>query len=1168
MTHSLTTQSTPKGIIHNSALFGSSFKPKLLNPQTRASIFTLVHLTTHEIQSQMETHYLNQCYHLGLEIARLMNSLSNPQLREVEEYLRDQLHHKHHLPPQEMETFMAKLNLIANGSNNELPQDTLSPLERPVSDYNTRTREEASPRVSLILSGFGRPGTAPGRHPAGQEKGVEFTPPEQSRNQPTPDELHQTSAHTQRLVCGSSTADRSSNTPGSLGEELRPGPTDPIPLASSSPKGSSGAMPGEGTTPLTLSPSPRNQIKPSLHAASSLAGGRGHKTSASPQNTIPFSRTSAEGDLLMADFTYDRSQRYWDAVGLSNTILQGDLKEVPLVTSHLPREQTRDLLDRVCEEVDLEIPAPNPGHPNLQIRNRIHRVWGISDPASNFYQAPVEFKGHRFPSREHAIQYSKMRICGIPHHKILYYLTSEKGRAQVLKAANLKGLDPTHPGEFKLMANTIISITRKSTKRWDDVKLLVVTQIMIAGAFSNKTFRHALLDPGTDYFLHQVRQTNQNYWAGQGNMHGHALNFTRRVLISLASHLRATGALNIWGPYTKYIPAHITTALQRSTEAAFQGINRAPLQWETLYDTTRTQPTTPTLIEEHFKAGRRNPPPTLKQQLQEQTGARDKQLRLDIQEEMDKALPEGDWITVDDYYTSQPIPPSNSKTAHTWTKPKKSVRLPKPSEGHGPDIVDWSTTDTSSDAGTPTTNRFQALPVEEPTEVTRTPGDNPPPQPQRTPRTKKRRRTVSLPTSPSNSIEEIPLPPRKKKSHTPQTKEKRPRASPTGTSPPPKRILTIPDSPPINRQEPERPPLDPAPIPAPRDGDTQAHPQDLTEEVVTTKLDTPGPQTTTQQKEKTAPQHTNTDLETSNNQTRGREPTRERGHTRDPMVRATIQPKVTAYLNPTPREVEGVANTTDPDPHTGRPLSPSLYSSEEEDQGHPPTREHNQPKRQLSVKIKRMDPKPACPITHQITRKVDIIPRGGKKVQIYNKVGNFQGSTSVRSSVLIFSDTGLACISKVPDKVQLIAIKELTPDMFPFLAKRTGACGPQKNINHVILSLGYTPTRNVNCPSKIDPTKLRPYIVEGINSMRKTYPNATFTMLLAHPPPTWGNLKASKKFNTEVLRAAATQTNMKVASKAFTFTRTLLGDLTTDSPNEILTSILQLAGFKTDSSKN
>lgn len=185
-----------------------------------------------------------------------------------------------------------------------------------------------------------------------------------------------------------------------------------------------------------------------------------------------------------------------------------------------------------------------------KLHNRIRKVGGIKDPGSNFFNATIIYKGVQYRTREHCIVYQKLLTSKIPLHRIEKYIKNPK-------LITTEPLDPCNPAHIKRLGTLIMHHERKSNDSWRKVCIQVVAEILIEHAFTCEPFFNYILDEQTDFFLHDLEQSKDTFWAGAGNYHGKLLNLTREILVSTASHAIQSGSTGYFGPLAKFLPQQI-----------------------------------------------------------------------------------------------------------------------------------------------------------------------------------------------------------------------------------------------------------------------------------------------------------------------------------------------------------------------------------------------------------------------------------------------------------------------------------------------------------------------------------------------------------------------------------------------------------------------------------
>ena len=192
---------------------------------------------------------------------------------------------------------------------------------------------------------------------------------------------------------------------------------------------------------------------------------------------------------------------------------------------------------------------------SYKINNGVRLVAGSTDPGSNFFEADILYRGIQHRSPEHAIVFNKLLACGVTLPNLGKYY----------KNPNLVTdyeVDLRRPAHIKWFGNVILNHEKRSIKPWRDICLLIVAEILLERAFTNIDFLNVIMNPEASYFLHQLENSSDDYWAGESNYHGKLLQFTREVIVSTVSHAACSGTTGYYGPLAQYLPSHILQQYQ------------------------------------------------------------------------------------------------------------------------------------------------------------------------------------------------------------------------------------------------------------------------------------------------------------------------------------------------------------------------------------------------------------------------------------------------------------------------------------------------------------------------------------------------------------------------------------------------------------------------------
>lgn len=143
--------------------------------------------------------------------------------------------------------------------------------------------------------------------------------------------------------------------------------------------------------------------------------------------------------------------------------------------------------------------------------NKIYRFKNENNFLSNFYMAPVNWRGADWPSSEHAFQAAK---------------TDDKEEQDKIRKANT-------PAEAKKLGR-LVSLR----ENWENEKIGVMESILIAKFTQNQDLLDKLLATGDA----ELVEGNHTFW---GVCNGEGKNHLGKLLMKIRDALRATEALNV-----------------------------------------------------------------------------------------------------------------------------------------------------------------------------------------------------------------------------------------------------------------------------------------------------------------------------------------------------------------------------------------------------------------------------------------------------------------------------------------------------------------------------------------------------------------------------------------------------------------------------------------------
>ena len=1117
---------------------------------------------------QMEVHYTKKVKLLNLQIMRTVTQLNRDQKREVEEYLRRTLTRE--LGASTVQKLIDKIAEAANGGSNM--DELLAPIEfqMPSGGHHLQNSPSGEQGTSSHTR-TRREGSARTREYEQQRRG---TTSSTSTRKPTRDKT------------SPSTRDGKTGT--------------------SRPARDQGASPHSHQDTLTLDPS-GNKRAPLWFQLEEHAA------------------------LSFPSLVRRQKARREQAGKLNHTLLHGDTREIPLISEHMSRPQTAQILKEVVQEKNLEVPSTlEPSHPRGDTKNGIRLVQGRSDPLSNFYPCPVDYQGFRFRTREHAIQYTKLHTCGMRDNKIDWYFTSDKGLQTLKHITRRNNLDLRDPGHFKSAVDAVLHKERRPTNEWYETRLLTARDVMLSAAFTSGSLRTALLDSNVDFFVHDTRDP---YWGGEANMHGHLLNHVRRILTSVISHLPHYGSIDVFGPHTDILPAKIRRALHASHHANNTGINRSPRQEDPHYTPADFQPPTHNLNRRMLS--RHAPPPALGSTrpwfslTQEQYQAAKRAHELDPWQYPKPRRSEfsSDFTLRDEYRAS------DEEEEMEWREP--------PRRKQGRDNSSTESSSIQSDLSSP--NRFDALPVQEPVEdwessttaypssgstsertsdSTDSPPESPPQQGRERP-AQPTKASSSTQTSPRKTRdqglkkpEEEPLPQRNK------------RKTPSDTSTPTEGVMVLKGA--------EKPSKRPAPsegvvvLKGPRNTDRAPK---AGQAQTTTKPTTPpsastlqGAETPTRPHQQPRPANIPTtnpapeegvvvlkgpketpkrprNKESSGDSPPAKRPAESETSTTVKMETEEATKQITTipespppYTVDTPPSSTGITTIPETDPseeeggngeaaQASPPGSPILMSTPE-----PQVHEDTPPTgtgahvgsliSQYEGKTQQADPATRYRLPRvsvKLTRTPKTaeptinIPQGGKPIQRYKRAYAYAGTVNTQVQTLIISDLSLKDVKKVPEGCQLVIIEELTPESLNARVTQIHKdFGPTHHVKQVIINVGYQTTRNIKTAEALRVGDNRPAMTEALTTLRKHYPKAFITTLASQAPPSWCPPSITTKFNAEVLKPATVDSKTNYRQRVeLQLLKNQDGILYSKDPAKAIASILATGGYTVDpQSKN
>ena len=230
-----------------------------------------------------------------------------------------------------------------------------------------------------------------------------------------------------------------------------------------------------------------------------------------------------------------------------------------------------------------------------QLNNGVYLVKGRADPGSNFFSAPILFQGIYYATREHCYQFQKLMSHGIPFHKIEKYFKDPTSSFKHLPA----DFDPMDPGNAKTLATKILQKEKRSNKAWEQTRLIIMADILIAATLQNRELFNLLMNPNITFFHHPVNDKD-NFWGGSGNYFGKLLNFTREVLVSTTSHAVHSGSYDWLGPLTNYLPANIYRLICQHPFKGIQSYDIPNLSTTKINKITK-QPSSSDLLDQYKK---------------------------------------------------------------------------------------------------------------------------------------------------------------------------------------------------------------------------------------------------------------------------------------------------------------------------------------------------------------------------------------------------------------------------------------------------------------------------------------------------------------------------------------------------------------------------------------